>query len=199
MIKKLRQLINSLFSEKTPNIPVNKEVVKPTPVINSPEMKKEVVTMNLDTGKIIFPDSMSEEDKKEIEAALNELNENLQKLAPADLFASLEDFIEKGGKAPNDPFSEEFPIWEGLTSVNNENEGLSKIKEEMEFCEEQTQHWSDNDFVEALLDFENQGYEFIGFEEIFHKTLNQLELTSEEAQKLRQLYKLATQEFVYGL
>jgi len=172
----------------------------PSPVINSPEMAKsavpakEYVSMNLETGKIVFPDSMSEEDKKEIEAALNELNQSLQKLAPEDMFASLEDFINKGGEVPN---SDDLPIWDGLTAVNNDVDGLAKVEEEAQFCEEQTEHWNDIDFAEALNEFLAQGYEFEGVDYIFGKINEKLDLTKEEKDKLRDWYKLATQGFVY--
>lgn len=160
---------------------------------------KEVVTMNIDTGKIIFPDSMSEKDKKEVEEALRELNDSLQKLAPDDLFASLEDFINKGGTIEKDPWNEleSFPIWDGLTPVNDDENALAKVKEEMDFCEEQTEHWNDHDFAEALNQFESQGYEFTGVEDIYRKINQQLELSQDEQKKLREWYKLATQEMVY--
>jgi hypothetical protein len=150
---------------------------------------EEMIQVHLDTGKIIFPDNMSAEDKAEVEAALQELNESLQKLAPGDLFKSFEDFLSSGQTT--------LPPISSFTKANELEDGLAKITEEMQFCDENCEHWSDTDFVEALLDYENKGYEFKGFDEIYRKMYEKLELSKEESLALRQWYKLVSQDLVY--
>lgn len=181
MLKKLFQL---LFSTRPSNAPLLPPV---------PEEEKSI-QVHLDTGKIIFPDNISPEDRKELEEALAELNESLQKFAPEEIYKSLEDFLAEGGNS-----GKGFPLWEGIITVNDEDNSLAKVVEQMEFCDDQTEHWSDMDFAERLFDLESQGYDFTGIEQIYKKLDEKIELTSIEKKRIRDCYKLVTQEFVYGV
>lgn len=201
MLKKLLQYIRSLFSPAQFDSPAAissdlfLESVNPPPI----PVTVEYVTLNLDTGKITLPDHLSAEDKKELEEALQEFNASLQKFAPEELYKSMEDFLKSAGEMKVSAKPEVFPLWEGITPVNKDDNSLSKVKEEMEFCDENTEHWKDIDFAEALHEFEAQGYDFDGVEHIYSKINTQVELNEKEKRQLREWYKLATQEFVYGV
>lgn len=203
MLKKLSQFISSFFSRENPAkttadyIDVYAEAIKVLVPQNGDILsgavekinEKETISMNLDTGKIIFPEGISEEDKAELELALQELNNSLQNLAPEDMYKSLEDFISK--------VSNETQLWDGLTPMNSEEFAFFKMEDELEFCEDQTQHWSNDDFLSSLYHFEQQGYEFLGIEELYRKSEEKLEFNKEDEKKLREWYKLAAQGNVY--
>jgi hypothetical protein len=191
MLKKLFQFVRFFFCP----IPAIDSSSMPILVDNTPQTipePKEVptATMDFNTGKITLPDNLSPEEKAELTAAMEEFRDSLQKFAPEELFKSFEDFLKHSSEGS-------FPLWEGLTAVNKEEAALCKVKDELEFCDETTEHWNDMDFAEALHSYEAQGYEFSGVQEIYRKLTEKLELSQIEQKQLRDWYKLATQENVY--
>lgn len=153
--------------------------------------KQEVIKLNLDTGKLILPDSMSAEEKAEIEASMKELQESLQSLNK-DAFQSLEQYLSEYGQ-PEASFTIPF------TTANNLPDAQSQVLTEMLENKEDTDHWSDEDFIEALYGYYNGGYIFTGIEAISNKVNERRELSQDEKKKLRDWYMLATQELVYDV
>lgn len=152
---------------------------------------KPVAQINLDTGKITLPDNMTESEKAEVEAAMKELQQSFQQLNK-DQFQSLEDFLSQNTKT-----GQSFTI--PFTTANGLNDAQVQVFEEMENCKEDTEHWSDEDFLEALLGYYNGGYRFDGIEEMHNKLNSRQDLGEEDKRKLRHWYILATQELVYDV
>lgn len=196
MLKKLSQFIEKLFKKKE---------CENTPTPENSENTEKSIDVNLSTGEIIFPDNISEEDRTFIENSIAEINEQFKDLTAEDLdkmaefaenfmkehkdrFVNLEDFLSQSGT---------FPPANDFTVVNEQENSLYKITEELQFCEENTEHWNDRDFVDALLEYENRGYDFKGIDEIYKKVFEDVELLPLESEKLRSWYKLVSQEIVY--
>lgn len=148
--------------------------------------QQPAVELNLDTGKIILPDNLSDEDKAAVESALAELQKSLQNFT-SDQFQSLEDFLSKSSESLVVPF----------TKANDLPDAQLQVLEEIENCKDDTDHWSDSDFIEALFGFYNQGYDFPGIEVMANKVNEKLELSKSEQKQLRDWYMLASQELVY--
>lgn len=152
------------------------------------QLEQPAVELNLDTGKILLPDNLSAEDKAAVESALAELQKSLQNFT-SDQFQSLEDFLSKSSDAFIVPF----------TKANDLPDAQLQVLEEIENCKDDTDHWSDSDFIEALFGFYNQGYDFPGIEVMANKVNEKLELTKNEQKQLRDWYMLASQELVYDV
>lgn len=145
---------------------------------------KPTVQLNVDTGKLTFPDGMSDAEKAKIES---ELMETIQAFAGPDAFKSLEDFLKQSSQSVLIPF----------TTVNSLPDGYVKIAEEMEHCKGDNEHWNDMDYLEALMGYYNDGYEFNGLEHIYNKVAQKAELLEEEKKMLRDWHLLVSQDQVY--
>jgi hypothetical protein len=184
MIRKLLSLLKSIVN---PTAPVEEEELPPVLPIKEPS-----VEVNIDTGKIVFPDHLTNDEKQQLEDALAEFSKSLNSLPSTAVYKSLEDFLSEGGDSGG-----MVKLWEGLNPVNSEEGALFRISEEMEFCEEQTEHWNDEEFAEALLDLESQGFDFSGVDKVYSKIANRQELNATEKKILRDCFVLATQGFIY--
>lgn len=185
-MKKLLSKLFSLFSSQSS-------------LVTSPEIQKiseetwgkpePTVELNLDTGKLILPDNISPEDRAELEQAIAELKNalegDLQHLAPADLYKNFEDFLKEEKK--QSPF----------TAANNLPEAQIQVSQELEYAKDDTDHWSDQDFIDALYSYYVKGYKFTGLVEIANKFDERLELSQDEKRQIREWYILASQEIVY--
>lgn len=191
MLKRLLQYILLFFTkpetDHEKHVRVHTEALA---VIEEPKESK-AIEFNMSTGGIKFPDDLTSEEKAELESAMQELH---QHFGGEDLFQSFEAFLKENSENGG---LQSANIWDELTKANNVENAQAKIAEEMEFCEDQTEHWSDGDFIEALLSYENQGYEFEGIEDIYKKVFEKLDLTEEDSKKIRNWYKLVSQELVY--
>lgn len=185
MLKKLLSKFRKKAEAKSPAEQLNEEYKKENIDVPPHPVEKEVPTIQIDlsTGKIEFPEGISDADKAEIEEAMAELQKHL----PKDQFQSLEDFLSNSGLAMISPF----------TSANGLPDGLEQIKEELEFARETIEHWSENDLMEGLHSFYAQGYSFEGIEAMSSKVNNKIPLTEAEVQQLRDWYILASQDTVY--
>lgn len=153
------------------------------------QLEQPSVEVNLDTGKITLPENMTEEEKKAVEEIMQELQKSFQGMVQ---FQSLEDFLREGGSTGRG-----FQI--PFTTVNNLPDGQIQVLEEMNNCKDDTDHWTDSDFIEALFGYYNQGVEFPGIEAMNNKLNERQELLPEEKKQLRQWYMLVSQELVYDV
>lgn len=194
MIRKLLSQFSALLKSKVnqpensdsheAHVKAHKEIEQQLKLEQAPQ-----VQINLDTGKIILPENLTPEEKAEVEAAMQELKESLQKFAPEELYKSLEDFMNNSGTALEIPF----------TTANALPDAQDQVVDEMENHRYDTEHWNDEDFIEALFGFYNQGYEFDGIEVLANKIQAREELSPSEKEKLRNWYVLASQELVYDV
>lgn len=144
------------------------------------------VEINFATGQIILPENMSPEDRAEIESAVKELK---NALSVPGTYDSLEAFIKENSSSHVVPF----------TVANDLPDNQLQVLEEMENHRDDTEHWSELDYIEHLLGFHNQGYEFEGLEEMYTKVHEKLDLSDEELKKLKAWYILVSQELVYNV
>lgn len=126
-------------------------------------------------------DEFTPEEKAQLEQSLAELS----KLFGGDAFISLEDFMEKNGESQVIPF----------TAADN----YSDVKYEMKTHKISAEAWNDMDYIEQLLAYHNQGYEFEGLEPLYRKASGGTELTKEERKQLEQWYILVSLEQVYNV
>ena len=200
MIRKLLAKLRSIFSSSLHTSPEIQKIAEEPPQFLYKEFsdtelselnKVEVpaIKYDLDTGKVTLPDNTSPEERAELEAAMEEFKASLQQLNN-DQFASFEDFLKpKAGTAVTIPF----------TTANSLPDNQLQVLEEMLNHKADTEHWNDEDFVEHLLGFHNQGYEFEGLIEIYNKMNERVELSEEDRKKLGQWYQLVSQELVYDV
>jgi hypothetical protein len=183
----IRKLLSRLFSSKTTEkqVPTDNDVE-----FSSLSEAMKAVELNLDTGKLKLPDNLTDTEKAELDAAMKELQQSLQQLNK-DAFQSLEQFLAdpKNGTSLSIPF----------TTANNLPDAQSQVVTEMLENKEDTDHWSDEDFIEALFGYYNGGYMFEGIEVLNNKLNEGLELSQDEKKRVRDWYMLATQELVYAV
>lgn len=197
----IRKFLSQLFSRKSTEVDLDesstkeiKDYLDKVPDTSLPEQNnknQQLVKLHLDTGKIIFPDGMTDAEKADIEASMKELQDSLQSLNK-DAFQSLEQYLSEYTQ-PEASFTIPF------TTANNLPDAQSQVLTEMLENKEDTDHWSDEDFIEALYGYYNGGYIFTGIEAISNKVNDRLELSQDEKRKLRDWYMLATQELVYDV
>lgn len=156
---------------------------------NKQELPPPIPKEELISISFVGPDGkkvdMTEENQKE----LNEAVAELQKLFSDGDYTSLEDFMNKHSSYKTVPFQ----------TANGLPDGFHQVNEEMGNHKEDTQDWSDEDFLEHLMAYYNQGYEFEGLEEMFNRYQNTKELTKTDQEKVRRWYFLAAQEMVYDV
>lgn len=149
--------------------------------------EQETVTLDFNTGKITLPENFTPEERAEVEAAMKELSQ----LVNGD-FKSLEAFLrenDKSGRGLIMPF----------TKANELHDNQLQVREEMENHKFDTEHWSDEDFIENLLSYHNQQYKFDGLVQMYHKLNERGELSQDEKKKIREWYVLVSQELVYDV
>lgn len=130
--------------------------------------------------------NLSPEEQEEMNAAIKELESIF---SGQDAFASLEAFMKGNSSERRVPF----------VTANGLPDGQNQVLEEMENHKDDTDHWSDSDFLEHLMSYYHQGYEFEGLEQLFNKYQEKKELTEEERRKVKSWYFLAAQEIVYDV
>lgn len=193
MLRKLYKKFKDSFVSSDSEIYGEKQVKEEKQLVEefkAYKQEKTQVELNLDTGKIVMPDNLTPEEKAELEAAVVELQKTLQNFTQ-DQFKSLEDYLTspKTGTGSVVPF----------ITVNKLPDALSQVSEEMENHKEDTEHYSNDDFIDTILSFHNQGYEFDGFEDMYNKVAQKIELTEEDRKKLEQWYMLVSMELVYDV
>lgn len=150
---------------------------------------KPSVQLNIDSGKLTFPEDMTDEQKAAIEA---DLMETIQSFAGSDAFKSLEDFLTQHSKQAG-------PLLIPFTTVNGLEDGYNKVIEEMNNCKEDNEHWNDEEYMEHLMSYYEQGYKFDGIESLYNKMIERNELLDEEKQQIRDWYVLVSQDQVYEI
>lgn len=178
----LRKLFSRLFKSSVPSSEVPLVQEEPKQLGEA----APVIQLNIDTGKLILPDNITPEVKAELEAAMKELKDSL---TGPGVYDSLESFLKDNSTALVIPF----------TVVNADPEGYAKIASEMYNVLEDNDHWSDLDYVEALMGFHNDGYDFDNLEHLYNKLAENVELDMEEKMELRKMYMLVSQETVYDV
>lgn len=133
-------------------------------------IKEEVVTLDFNTGKITLPEN----------------------------FTSLESFLKENdasGRGKDLRVKKLSPF----TTANELHDNQLQVREEMENHKFDTEHWSDEDFIENLLSYHNQQYKFDGLVQMYHKLNERGELSQDEKKKIREWYVLVSQELVYDV
>lgn len=130
--------------------------------------------------------NLDEDTQKELNAAVAELE---RMFSGPDAYASLEAFMRENSSGRSVSF----------ITANGLNDSLSQIAEEMENHKFDTDHWNDADFLENVMSYYHQGYEFEGFEALFNKYQETKTLSEDERNKVKNWYFLAAQEIVYDV
>lgn len=105
---------------------------------------------------------------------------------------SMSDFVKDLESALLEKMKEQQPDFIKTDDYN-------KIQYEFETNEIETEHWSDSDYLECLLDYLSQGYKFDGLQDLYKKVQSGKDLSQNESAKLRDWYKLVSTEVVYDV